>query len=466
LIEDIKRVRKTSFTLAPEAGTQRLRDAINKGNTEEELLETTSRVFSAGWRMVKLYIMIGLPGETHEGLEGIPELAYRVLKTAKNRGEVKVSLSTFVPKSHTPFQWERQIGIEEAIEKQNFFKSRLRNRNISVKWHDAGMSFLEGVFSRGGAETGALIEQAYLLGCRFDGWGDQFDFGLWEEAFGKTGIDAASYLRKRPYDEELPWEMIDSGLSKSFLVSEAQKAATGAATPDCRTGPCGNCGVCDHKNVRVITVPKDAAVGTFVSTFSDRKMTGESEKSYRLRFRKVGPARFLSHLELSSALRRAMSIGGIFFVYSQGFHPHPLISFSGATSVGMESLCELADIRIYDPLVEPKELIRRINAGLPAGMEITAMRELTPVDRSLAELVKGFIFDIVPPEKTTKAENERIETAIRRFLACWTVVQCCNGPRPRSNGGRLICSVVPIPLGFFVELIPRLLPGSVADSRF
>ena len=417
LIEDVKRVRKTSFTLAPEAGTQRLRDAINKGNTEEELLETTSRVFAAGWRTVKLYFMIGLPGETNEDLEGIADLAYRVLRTAKNRGEVKVSLSTFVPKPHTPFQSERQIGIEEAVEKQNFFKNRLKNPRISVKWHDARMSFLEGIFSRGGAETGALIEKAYDLGCRFDGWGDRLNFALWEEAFRKTGIDAASYLRKRSADEEFPWDMIDSGLDKSFLLSEAQKAKTGAATPDCRTGPCSNCGVCDHKNIRVLTVPQNAEIGAFVSTFADSKRVGATEKSYRLCFTKIGPARFLSHLELSSALRRAMTIGGIFFIYSQGFHPHPHISFSGATSVGMESLCELADIRIYDPLVEPQELIGRINAGLPRGMEVTEIRELLPTDVSLAELIKGFSFDIVFPEKTTDAQNERLETAIQRFLA-------------------------------------------------
>jgi radical SAM-linked protein len=417
LIEDVKRVRKTSFTLAPEAGTQRLRDAINKGNTEEDLLETTSRVFAAGWRTVKLYFMIGLPGETDEDIEGIAGLAYRVLRTAKNRGEVKVSLSTFVPKAHTPFQWERQISIEEAVEKQNYLKNRLKSRNLSVKWHDAGMSFLEGIFSRGGAETGALIEAAYNLGCRFDGWGDKFRFALWEEAFKKTGIDAASYLRKRSADEEFPWDMIASGLDKSFLLSEAQKAKTGAATPDCRTGPCSNCGVCDHKKIKVITVPRDAAVGAFVSTFSDRSTVGKDEKNYRIRFTKIGPAKFLSHLELSSALRRAMTIGGIFFVYSQGFHPHPHISFAGATSVGMESLCELADIRIYDPLTEPRRLIGRINAGLPEGMEVTEIMELLPVDVSLAELVTGFSFDIIPPEKTTDAENERLETAIRRFLA-------------------------------------------------
>ena len=416
LIEDIRRVRKTSFTLAPEAGTQRLRDAINKGNTEEDLLSTTQKVFEAGWSGVKLYFMLGLPGEREEDLEGIIELAHRVLHTSKNRGQVTVSLSTFVPKPHTPFQWERQIGIDEITERQDFFKRRIRNKKIHIKWHDARMSFLEGVFSRGGAETGALIEEAYRLGCRFDGWGDKLRFDLWEEAIRRTGIDAASYLRARSHDEELPWDMIDCGLSREFLLAEAAKAQTETATPDCRTGPCSNCGVCDHKTIKVVTVPDDAPVGRFVSTFAAAEPAQKAERAFRLRFTKLGPARFLSHLELSAALSRAMMIGGIFFVYSQGFHPHPLISFSAATSVGMESRCELADIRMHDPGTDAAGLMVLINKGLPEGMAVTAIRELYPNDHSLASLTAGFLYSIMPPSGRVELPPETIEAAIAGFL--------------------------------------------------
>ncbi len=417
LIEDIRRVRKTSFTLAPEAGTQRLRDVINKGNTEEELLLTTQRVFAAGWKGVKLYFMLGLPGETEEDLEGIIELAHRVLHTSKNRGQVTVSLSTFVPKPHTPFQWERQIGIDEITERQNFFKKRIRNKNIHIKWHDARMSFMEGIFSRGGVETGALVEEAYRLGCRFDGWGDRLRYDLWEEAIRRTGIDAASYLRARSHDEELPWAMIDCGLSREFLLDEAAKAGTQTATPDCRTGPCSNCGVCDHKTIKVMTVPDDAPVGSFVSTFATAEPAERAERAFRLRFTKLGPARFLSHLELSAALNRAMMMGGIFFAYSHGFHPHPLISFSAATSVGMESRCELADIRIHDPETDIAGLLALINRGLPEGMVVTAIRELYPSDHSLASLTAGFLFSIVLPPDKAKLPPEKIEAAIGSFMA-------------------------------------------------
>ena len=416
LIEGIRRVRKTNFTLAPEAGTQRLRDVINKGNTEEELLATTERVFAAGWKAVKLYFMLGLPGEREEDLEGIAELARRVLRTAKNRGQVTVSLSTFVPKPHTPFQWQRQIGIGEIVDRQEFFKRRLKNRNISVKWHDARMSLLEGIFSRGGEETGNLIETAFRLGCRFDGWSDRFRFDLWEEALRQTGIDAGAYLRERPRSGIFPWERIDCGVRRDFLLAEAEKAEAGEATPDCRTGSCSDCGVCDHKTIRVVTAPADAPVGTLVSTFAGRGDAGGPGRAFRLRFTKLGPARFLSHMELSSALSRAMMLGGIFFVYSQGFHPHPRISFAVATAVGMESRGEFADIRIQDPQVELKTLVARINAGLPSGVAVTVMRELPPHDFSLAKLVKGFVYDIILPEGISEENLDRIESGILHFL--------------------------------------------------
>ncbi|MDA8126683.1 MAG: TIGR03960 family B12-binding radical SAM protein [Deltaproteobacteria bacterium] len=429
LIEAIRRVRKTSFTLAPEAGTQRLRDVINKGNTEAELLATTERVFAAGWKSVKLYFMLGLPDEREEDLEGIADLAHKVLRTAGNRGQVTVSLSTFVPKPHTPFQWQRQIGMAETASRQEFFRNRLKHRNISVKWHDARMSLLEGVLSRGGEETGALIEAAFRLGCRFDGWSDRFRFDLWEEALGKTGIDPAAYLRERDPAERFPWEIVDCGVSRAFLLAEASRAQKGEPTPDCRTGACGDCGVCDHKTIRPVTAPADAPVGTLASRYADRAGEGNFEKALRIRFTKLGPARFLSHLELSSALYRAMTIGGFSFVYSQGYHPHPRISFAGATSVGMESRCEFADLRIWEPKGSLDPLIAKINAALPEGVAITAVQELPPRAFSLAELVVGFTYDLVLPEETPAGELDRIEAALGAFLAAdhFNVVREANG---------------------------------------
>ncbi|MEW6335291.1 MAG: TIGR03960 family B12-binding radical SAM protein [Thermodesulfobacteriota bacterium] len=416
LIEAVRRVRKTSFTLAPEAGTSRLRQVINKGNTEEELLETTTRVFAAGWKSVKLYFMIGLPGEREDDLEGIAELARKALLTARNRGQITVSLSTFVPKPHTPFQWHRQIGIAEVLARQAFFRHVLKNRNITVKWHDAHMGLLEGVLSRGDERAGALIETAFHLGCRFDGWSDRLRYDLWEAAFRRTGMDPAPCLDERPVTGVFPWEQVDAGVTREFLLAEAGRAERGEPTTDCRTGACIRCGACQGHIQRVIA-PADAPIGSVVSSYAGPEGREGQEKAFRIRFTKLGPARFLSHLELASALSRAVSVAGLSFIYSQGYHPHPKISFAGATSVGMASLGEYADIRIQDPRDAPGALLARINAALPEGMRITAMNELPPRTFSLAELVVGFSYDLILPEDERALQTDQIEGRIREFLA-------------------------------------------------
>ena len=213
------------------------------------------------------------------------------------------------------------------------------------------MSLLEGIFSRGGEETGDLIETAFRLGCRFDGWSDHFRFDLWEDAIRQTGIDPGPICGSvPPVRRSFPGRGSKAASPGNSFFQRQSRLKRGEPTPDCRTGPCSDCGVCDHRTVHIVTAPADAPVGTFITTFAGpEKRVGDWEKAFRLRFTKLGPARFLSHLELSTALSRALILGGIFFVYSQGFHPHPRISFAGATAVGMESRGEFVDIRIQDP---------------------------------------------------------------------------------------------------------------------
>jgi len=400
LIENIRRVRKTSFTLAPEAGTQRLRNIINKGNSSEELLATTEQVFAAGWKSVKLYFMLGLPEETPADLEGIVELAYQTLKTGQQRGQVTVSLSTFVPKAHTPFQWQRQIGLAETRDKQFFLKDRIRHRNISVKWHDARTSVLEGILSRGDARTGELIAAAFRLGCRFDGWTDLLRFDLWERAMAEVGIAVEPYLAARDHHANLPWDRIDCGVDRDFLRAEAEKALTGEATPDCRNGLCQNCGVCNQETIRIITAatPLPPTPGEPPQDRTIQAMAPQDTgKQFRITFTKRQSARFLSHAELSEALIRAIKRHGLTFVYSQGYHPHPKISFAVATSVGMESWAEYADIQVAACPQDPLELRAEINALLPSGLEILEIRELAHPAASLSAQVTGFSYTITFP---------------------------------------------------------------------
>ncbi len=416
LIEQVRRVRKTSFTLAPEAGTQRLRNRINKGNSEEDLLRTASRVFEAGWRSLKLYFMIGLPGETPDDLEGIAGLAYRTLGVAGKRGQVTISLSTFVPKPHTPFQWDAQDSLDETVGKQRFFRERIRNRNLPVKWHDARMSLLEGVFSRGDERLADLLEEAFRLGCRFDGWSDRYRFDLWEEALRRTGIRPEEYLRERGTGESLPWDFIDAGVERDFLLEERERGRREETTEDCRTAGCTNCGACDHDVVRIVEAAEEALPEP------DRKEGSRMPDvaipvCYRMTFAKRGTSRFLSHLELSSALLRAMKQVGLSFVFSGGFHPHPKVSFASATAVGMESAAEYLEAQVQEKDPSPLTLPERINAFLPAGLEITAVEEIPPFGWSLAEQVTGFSFRISLPRETAPVEWDRLAGCAGAFLA-------------------------------------------------
>ncbi|MEO1814094.1 MAG: TIGR03960 family B12-binding radical SAM protein [Acetobacterium sp.] len=255
MLEEIQKVRKAGLTLAPEAGTQRMRDVINKGVTEENLMDTVRTAFEKGWGHVKLYFMIGLPGETLADIEGIADLGqkvvdeyYKIDRESRNKSlKVVLSASSFVPKPFTPFQWMGQNTPEEFKNKQRHLKASIKDRKISYSWHDSGVSYLEAVFARGDRRLGLVLEKAHQKGCRFDGWGEYFDLQKWTEAFVEAGIDPDFYaLRNRDYDEILPWDFIDTGVTKKFLITEAQKAEAAVTTPFCPEN-CSNCGMMEFK---------------------------------------------------------------------------------------------------------------------------------------------------------------------------------------------------------------------------
>ncbi|WP_200792767.1 TIGR03960 family B12-binding radical SAM protein [Caldanaerobius fijiensis] len=249
LLEQIEKVRKTGLTFAPEAGTQRLRDVINKGVTEQDLIESARAAFEHGWSTLKLYFMIGLPTETMEDIKGIADLAYRLvdlykeIKGSKKGLKITVSTSSFVPKPFTPFQWEPQDTMEQLKEKQDYLKSLLKDRSISYNWHDNKASFLEAVISRGDRKICKVIIRAWKNGCKFDSWGDFLNFDGWLKAFDEENVDPKFYAyRKRDYQEFFPWDIINPGIDKAYLIREHQKAQKGITTIDCREY-CLNCGI-------------------------------------------------------------------------------------------------------------------------------------------------------------------------------------------------------------------------------
>lgn len=250
LMEKLNKVRRSGLTFAPEAGTQRLRDAINKNVTEDEVLRTSRKAFSGGWTAVKLYFMLGLPTETMDDVAGIADLSQKVVDEfyknpdkPKGKGvQVSISVASFVPKPFTPFQWEPQDTREMLLEKQAHLLSCIKTRKVSVSYHKVEISFLEGVFARGDRRLSAVIEYAWRHGCKFDGWDDSFKFETWLEAFEQCGIDPLFYTsRKREFTEILPWDHLDYGIRKEFLIAENKKAHESETTPHCRI-KCAGCG--------------------------------------------------------------------------------------------------------------------------------------------------------------------------------------------------------------------------------
>lgn len=251
LAKEIEKARKTGLTFAPEAGSQRLRDVINKNVTEENLFRVVEGAFSAGWHSIKLYFMIGLPTETTEDLDGIVHLAHEVLRigrenrTGTRRPEVTISVSSFVPKAHTPFQWNGQDAKEVLREKQAYLRQKLRRPGIRFNYHDVETSFLEAVFARGDRRLGKALSRAVDLGCRFDGWDEHFSPEKWANAFAETGIDPHYYAnRELPLSAPLPWDHLSPGISKRFLLNERRAAYAERTTADCRGGQCTGCAVC------------------------------------------------------------------------------------------------------------------------------------------------------------------------------------------------------------------------------
>ena len=255
LANEIQKVRRSGLTFAPEAGTQRLRDVINKGVTEEDLFAAAGAAFRSGWSGIKLYFMIGLPTETDEDILAIADLARKVLSLSRNpgRSKVTVSISTFVPKPHTPFQWFAQIPMEEMERRQRLLRSALKDRRIGLNWHDAQTSRLEGVFARGDRRLGKVLLHAWTQGARFDGWSEYFRPELWQKAFDEMSLDPDFYtLRSREQNETLPWDHLSPAVCKQWLWQEWQRSRQEILTSDCREGECSGCGVCPELGVSVV----------------------------------------------------------------------------------------------------------------------------------------------------------------------------------------------------------------------
>ncbi|MBI5050095.1 MAG: TIGR03960 family B12-binding radical SAM protein, partial [Nitrospirae bacterium] len=360
VLNAIKSVRKTGFTIAPEAGTERLRNIINKNFAAEDYEHSLEKLFSAGWKSIKLYFMTGLPTETEQDIDGIVSMVEHASKKGReltrSSVNINVGVSAFVPKPHTPFQWFGQMPFEELRRRQDYLRNSLQSRGfgINFKGQHVELSLLESVFSRGDEKTASLIETAWRLGACFDGWSETFDFAKWQKAADMTGIDLMDYAsREIDISEGLPWEIIDTGITKEFLINELNKAFREQTTEDCRI-VCHDCGLKCRTTVHSSPRPRSASptIGSMAGAKRGGQFTANSYKLtrdlrltagnqqfkkarwIRVIYSKTGALKYLSHLEVMRALLRAIRRADIPLVYTKGFHPHPKVSFGPALPVG------------------------------------------------------------------------------------------------------------------------------------
>lgn len=369
LMEEISKVRKTGFTIAPEAGSQRLRDVINKDLSEQEIVSTVESAFKMGWQLIKLYFMVGLPTETKDDLDGLIELVKKLKFLSKSKkNQINVSITTFIPKSHTPFQWEPQLTRKESMDKFLYIKNNLKIRGIRVKWQDPEHSLLEGLFARGDRRLSSIVVKAYQKGCRLDGWSEHFKFDKWMEIIDEEKIEVEKYIGKRDIKKDLPWDKIDTGLNKKYLIKELENSLKEVVTKDCRIDNCSGCGVCDFKEI----YPK-------VFNKSDIKIGEDLEKrdeyiiKLKIKFKKRGDSRLFGHLELLSIIQRTLDRTGVKFDFTKGFHPKPKIKFRDTLPLGVESDCEIFLVDCFD--LNIVNLIKDINKSLPTGLIVNGIEK-------------------------------------------------------------------------------------------
>ena len=401
LADKLQAVRKSGLTFAPEAGTQRLRDVINKNVTEENLLEACAAAFQKGWKTIKLYFMMGLPTETDEDIAGIADLAQKVAnlyRKIKNRRDVKVTVSVacFVPKPFTPFQWFGQISLEEFERRQKYLRSLITDKAVTYNYHNAKLSVLEGAIARGDRRLAKVIYTAWKNGAKFDGWSDLFKFEIWAAAFESCGVDMKYFSeRKRNIYEPLPWEHTSPGVNKNFLISELEKSRAGLTTADCRRTNCTGCGVCMNLGVNVI----DFANAENISTEKTIKPLAPSPlplapTKYRAQIRKGAEIAFLSHLDYMNAFMSALLRSKLPAAYSEGFNPHLKVSFATALGVGVTSDCEYVDFELAENIRSP-EVMTRLNQQLPTGAEILRIKKITGKVPALMSAVDFSRYEVI-----------------------------------------------------------------------
>ena len=390
-------LRKSGLTLAPEAGTQRLRNVINKNNGENDLLESVRIAFEHGWKRIKLYFMIGLPTETEEDVKGISDLVGKVVQLSKQYGrkEIGVSISPFSPKPHTPFQWEAQNPVPMLQEKIDFLKRQIRWREVQLNWRDPRISQLETVLGRGDRSLGRVVHLVWEKGARFDAWGDRLDMQKWDSAFSQAGSPMASYTSGKSQTVPLPWSHLEKGIAEAFLIQERARAFQAECTPDCSTDSCTRCGLEKHPACGGRRAVKRAGPsrGTPYEKRVRRVLAKPVVLKIRCEYSKGSQARFSSHLDTIRMFVRTLRRANVGVAYSQGYHAHPLLSFGPPLPLGFTSRTEYVDIEILEQI--PRQFDKLINRHFPPGFEMRRFVGIPPHAQSLDSAINLAQYRIV-----------------------------------------------------------------------
>ena len=460
ILDEMAQTRISGLTFAPEAGTQRMRDVVNKNITEEHVEESSRRVFGRGWNRLKLYFMIGLPTEEDDDVRGIVETGERMLKIGRGlvggKAEVTVSCSSHVPKPHTPFQWCGQDSLAEIQRKQRILRETVRERALRLKYHDSGVSWVEGILARGDRRLADVIETVWRRGARFDGWEEIFDVERWRAVLDEHGVDVAAYLGTRPVTARLPWDHLDVGLEDGFLLQEYRKAVKSRLSPPCgkvagmtvhhtnlrdadgdrRTLVCYDCGVaCDLSKMRddrLVALrtlgafePRDESVPRAPMRAERVRKKGFKDAvesawaSYRIRYTKLGRVAFLGHLDVGRLLARSLRRADLPLAVTRGFSPKPRITFGPALALGVPSLAEVCDVDLeHDGTPLAADAVAdRLRAVVPEGIAILSCELVPPGDRGLGKRIRAYDLLVQPAPDGIAFDEARLARIAAAFLS-------------------------------------------------
>lgn len=399
LADEIGSVRKSGFTFAPEAGTPRLRQVINKAVDQQRFHETIEQVLKRGWRTLKFYFMCGLPTETDEDLQGIIDLTNQTIALGKkycgNNFQLNISLSPFIPKPQTPFQWHAQPTLEEFNRKYDYIQSRINRRFVSVKKHSVLESAIEGALSRGDRRLGKVIYRAWELGCKFDNWKEHMRYDLWQQAFVDCGVDPQFYAnRERGKDETLAWDHIEASLGKKFLWKEKTKSELVKVTADCSTATCATCQVCDFKEVKnLLSVREDGEYFAPPAKEAAQKRPTEPVQRLRLQFAKTHMLKFVSHLDLVKIVQLIFRRAQLNVAYSQGFNPSPKMTFAPPLPMGFASTGDLLDV-VFTERYNPQEILDRLREIPLNGLAWVAAEEIPLRAQALTPSLEAATYEL------------------------------------------------------------------------